>query len=113
MGRARDQILHPRRRPAPRDLRASSDRRKSPRPAKFRPLRRCRHRPHRRRRPLAPRTRPGPAASTWKVSDRARASGADGMIYTARSEPDRWHLALFRWPGSGLTGRVLPYPLPG
>lgn len=35
------------------------------------------------------------------------------MIYTARSEPDRWHLALFRWPGSGLTGRVLPYPLPG
>ncbi|MBL9063975.1 RES family NAD+ phosphorylase [Tabrizicola sp.] len=52
-------------------------------------------------------------ASTWAVSDRARASGADGMIYTARSEPTRWHLVLFRWPGAHLTGHVLPYPLPG
>ena len=51
-------------------------------------------------------------ASTWAVSDRARASGADGMIYTARSEPTRWHLVLFRWPGAHLTGHVLPYPLP-
>jgi hypothetical protein len=63
--------------------------------------------------PWLPERAQGLPASTWKVSDRARASGADGMIYTARSEPDRWHLALFRWPGSGLTGRVLPYPLPG
>jgi RES domain-containing protein len=50
-------------------------------------------------------------ASTWKVSDRARASGADGMIYTARSEPARWHLVLFRWHGARLAGPVLPYPL--
>ena len=48
-------------------------------------------------------------ASTWQVSDRTRASGADGMIYTARSESARWHLTLFRWPGAHLTGRVLPH----
>ena len=51
-------------------------------------------------------------ASTWTVSDRARASGADGMIYTARSEPSRWHLVLFHWPDARLTGKVLPYPRP-
>jgi RES domain len=51
-------------------------------------------------------------ASTWEVSDRARASGADGMIYTARTEPTRWHLVLFHWPGARLTGQVMPYPLP-
>jgi RES domain-containing protein len=50
-------------------------------------------------------------ASTWEVSDRARSSGADGMIYTARSEPTRWHLVLFRWPDAHLTGRMLPYPM--
>ena len=52
-------------------------------------------------------------ASTWRVSDHARDSGADGMIYTARTQPDRWHLVLFRWPTARLTGTVLPYPLPG
>lgn len=52
-------------------------------------------------------------ASTWRVSDQARDSGADGMIYTARTQPDRWHLVLFRWPTARLTGTVLPYPLPG
>jgi hypothetical protein len=51
-------------------------------------------------------------ASTWEVSDRARASGADGMIYTARTEPTRWHLVLFHWPDARLTGQVMPYPLP-
>lgn len=50
---------------------------------------------------------------TWTVSDRARASGVDGMIYTARTEPSRWHLVLFRWPGASLTGRTLDYPLSG
>jgi RES domain-containing protein len=50
-------------------------------------------------------------ASSWTVSDRARATGADGMIYTARTEPSRWHLVLFHWPEARLTGRVLPFPL--
>lgn len=60
--------------------------------------------------PWLPERADGLPASTWDVSDRARAFGADGMIYTARSEPTRWHLTLFRWPGAHLTGRVLPYP---
>lgn len=60
--------------------------------------------------PWLPERAAGLPASTWQVSDRARAAGADGMIYTARSEPSRWHLTLFRWPGAHLTGRVLPYP---
>jgi RES domain-containing protein len=62
--------------------------------------------------PWLPQRAKGLIASTWEVSDRARASGADGMIYTARSEPTRWHLVLFHWPGARLTGKVLRYPLP-
>lgn len=62
--------------------------------------------------PWLPERAQGLPASTWEVSDRARATGADGMIYSARTEPTRWHLVLFRWPGMRLTGRVLPYPLP-
>lgn len=63
--------------------------------------------------PWLPERAKGKPASTWQVSDRARASGAEGMIYTARSEPTRWHLVLFRWPKAQMTGHVLPYPLPG
>ena len=62
--------------------------------------------------PWLPQRAQGLPASTWTVSDRARATGADGMIYTARSEPSRWHLVLFHWSGASLTGRVQPYPLP-
>ncbi|MFT5006678.1 MAG: RES domain-containing protein [Paracoccaceae bacterium] len=39
----------------------------------------------------------GKAASTWQVSDKVRAKGVDGMIYTSRSQPDLSHLVLFRW----------------
>lgn len=60
--------------------------------------------------PWLPQRAQGLPAATWQVSDRARASGADGMIYSARSAPARWHLALFRWPGARLTGQILPYP---
>lgn len=60
--------------------------------------------------PWLPQRAQGLPAATWKVSDRARACGADGMIYTARSEAARWHLVLFRWPDAHLTGRILPYP---
>lgn len=63
--------------------------------------------------PWLPERAHGLPASTWTVSDRARASGACAMIYTARSEPTRWHLVLFRWPTAHLTGRVLPCPLSG
>lgn len=67
--------------------------------------------------PWLPQRARGAAASTWEISDLARDNGADGLIYTARSEPSRWHLVLFRWgAGSGveaqLTGRRLPYPIP-
>lgn len=62
--------------------------------------------------PWLPERANGLPASTWAVSDRARTSGADGMIYTARTQPSRWHLVLFRWPGATLTGKVLPYPPP-
>lgn len=62
--------------------------------------------------PWLPERAEGRSASTWQVSDHARGSGADGMIYTARSAPTRWHLVLFKWSKARLTGRVLPYPLP-
>ena len=62
--------------------------------------------------PWLPERAEGLPASTWEVSDRARASGADGMIYTARSEPSRRHLVLFHWPGARFTGQVMPFPLP-
>ncbi|MBE9639460.1 RES family NAD+ phosphorylase [Salipiger mangrovisoli] len=65
--------------------------------------------------PWLPERAAGNAASTWRVSDLARQGGADGMIYTARSAPSRWHLVLFDWlsprVGARLTGRTLPYPL--
>jgi RES domain len=61
--------------------------------------------------PWLPQRALGLPASTWSVSDRARASGAEGMIYTARSQPARWHLVLFQWSKAGLTGAVLPYPM--
>ena len=53
----------------------------------------------------------GDAATAWRVSDAVR---AQGMIYTARSEPTRWHVVLFNWSGpSGArlsTGtETLPY----
>lgn len=39
----------------------------------------------------------GRPATSWIASDAARASGADGIIYAARSDPARWHIVLFRW----------------
>ncbi|WP_170753367.1 RES family NAD+ phosphorylase [Ruegeria lacuscaerulensis] len=33
---------------------------------------------------------------TWKFSDKARALGADGMIYSSRSRPQLSHVVLFR-----------------
>ncbi|MDX5359531.1 MAG: RES domain-containing protein, partial [Rhodobacterales bacterium] len=47
--------------------------------------------------PWLPERAAGQPATTWRASDAVRAAGACGMIYTARSAPDRWHLVLFRW----------------
>lgn len=41
----------------------------------------------------------GNVASTWAISDAARAAGADGMLNPSRSRPDLTHLVLFRWNG--------------
>lgn len=61
--------------------------------------------------PWLPERSRGLAASTWKLSDFARTIGADGMIYTARSDPSRWHMALFDWRNARVTGKVFDYPL--
>lgn len=71
--------------------------------------------PHLAAMPWLPERRGGHFASTWRVSDLARQRGADGMVYTARSAPDRWHLVLFNWtrpPGAVATAtrRTLSYP---
>jgi RES domain-containing protein len=51
--------------------------------------------------PWQPQLANGVRPSTWNVSDAARQAGADGLIYTARSDPTRWHLVLFRWNDYG------------
>lgn len=51
--------------------------------------------------PWEPQLANGIRPSTWSVSDAARRAGADGLIYTARTDPARWHLVLFRWNGCG------------
>lgn len=38
---------------------------------------------------------------SWKTSDSARASGADGLIDPSRNIPGGWHLDLFRWNDLG------------
>lgn len=38
---------------------------------------------------------------SWKTSDIARASGADGLIDPSRNIPGGWHLDLFRWNDLG------------
>ena len=61
--------------------------------------------------PWQPERAEGRPATSWRASDAARASGADGMVYVARSEPSRWHLVLFRWNLPG--GPVLKQDGPG
>lgn len=63
--------------------------------------------------PWLPERSAGLPATSWRASDAVRAAGADGMIYTARSAPHRWHLVLFRWnEGSArlaVDGAALPH----
>jgi len=52
--------------------------------------------------PWAEQRAAGLPATSWRASDAARASGADGMIYPSRTLPSRWwHLVLFRWNTEG------------
>jgi hypothetical protein len=37
----------------------------------------------------------GESAPTWSYSDKARAAGAQGLLYASRSRPDLTHLVLF------------------
>lgn len=39
----------------------------------------------------------GLPSPTWKISDRVRELGLDGMLYESRSKPSLTHLTLFRW----------------
>jgi RES domain-containing protein len=48
-----------------------------------------------------PQREAGEPANSWRPADAVRSAGADGMIYTARSHPARWHLVLFRWNAMG------------
>jgi len=63
--------------------------------------------------PWLPERAAGRPATSWQISDIAREKGAQGLIYTARTEPSRWHLVLFDWIGgtvrARLTGRSWPY----
>ncbi len=57
----------------------------------------------------------GKPATSWQASDAVRRTEADGLIYPARSYPDRWHLVLHRWnvPGAARVtdnGRASPWP---
>lgn len=63
--------------------------------------------------PWLPERGAGRPATSWTASDAVRACGLDGMIYTARSTPDRWHLVLFGWnrPGAAQITRNGP-PMP-
>ncbi|MBO9706650.1 MAG: RES family NAD+ phosphorylase [Caulobacter sp.] len=51
--------------------------------------------------PWRPQRQMGQPADSWRPADIVRSSDADGMVYTARSAPDRWHLVLFRWNALG------------
>lgn len=56
----------------------------------------------------------GHPSPTWDVSDKARASGVDGLLTPSRSRPDLTHLTLFRWNESeaaqlSITGNPEPF----
>lgn len=64
--------------------------------------------------PWADQRAAGQPATSWKASDAVRQSGADGMIYASRREPQRWHVVLFRWNRSdagsvALAGKPTPW----
>jgi RES domain-containing protein len=55
----------------------------------------------------------GRPATSWIASDAARNADADGIIYAARSDPQRWHIVLFRWnAATGPQVRQCGLPIP-
>ncbi len=60
--------------------------------------------------PWVPERAAGLPATSWAASDAVRATDADGMIYRARSYPDRWHIVLFRWNRPGRAQLALDAP---
>ncbi|WP_373636898.1 RES family NAD+ phosphorylase [Yoonia sp. BS5-3] len=47
--------------------------------------------------PWADQRAAGQMATSWLASDAVRQAGADGMIYSSRRAPSRWHVVLFSW----------------
>ena len=47
---------------------------------------------------------------TWAYSDKARALGAQGMLYSSRSRPDLSHLVLFDITPTTIRTASQPYP---
>jgi hypothetical protein len=43
----------------------------------------------------------GDQPASWRASDAARASGADGLVDPSRGIADGWHVVLFSWNGPG------------
>lgn len=43
----------------------------------------------------------GGTPRSWKVRDRLREAGANGLIDPSRKRPELWHLVLFRWNQAG------------
>lgn len=68
--------------------------------------------------PWQPERARGRRATSWAASDAVRAGKAHGLIYPARSWPERWHMVLHSWnvPGGAqvaLSGPVRPWSKPG
>ena len=67
--------------------------------------------------PWQPERDQGKRATSWQASDAVRRTKADGLIYPARSYPERWHVVLHRWnePGAARiseTGYTRPWSKP-
>lgn len=63
--------------------------------------------------PWLPQLKGGQVPSSWRIADAIRAAGADGMIYSARSSAERWHIVLFRWNvANGPTVSIAGLPRP-
>lgn len=54
----------------------------------------------------------GQIPSTWRLSDAARADGAQGMLYSSRSRPDLTHLVVFTNVQGRLRTAGAPLPFP-
>ena len=51
----------------------------------------------------------GAASSTWDISDAARETGAQAMLYSSRSRPDLSHIVVFQTSSLSFVGPVTPF----